>query len=85
MSDPLTPRHYVLAQNIRAGQTFVHGQGGKHWTALADADSTNMRTHARTGAPLVSVPVSFRGTVQGMPLGIPLDKIVRLIDKGSAS
>lgn len=79
MRDPLIPREYVLAQNITAGQTFVHGQGGKHWTALADADSTNMRTHGLTGKLLVAVEVSFRGTPQGGRLGVPLDKIVRLI------
>lgn len=84
MCDPLPPRHYALAQNIKSGQTFVHGKGGKHWTALADADTTSMRKHGRTGELLVSVPVSFRGTVQGMPLGVPLDKIVRIIDKGDA-
>lgn len=84
MSDPLAPRHFVLAQNIKAGQIFVHGKGGKHWTALADADTTNMHKHGRAGDLLVSVPVSFRGTVQGMPLGVPLDKIVRIIDKGDA-
>lgn len=42
-----------------------------------------MRKHGRTGDLLVSVPVSFRGTVQTRALGIPLDKIVR-IDKGDA-
>ncbi|ACL42287.1 hypothetical protein Achl_4336 (plasmid) [Pseudarthrobacter chlorophenolicus A6] len=79
MRDPLAPRQFVLAQDIKAGQTFVHGKGGKHWTALADADTTNMRKHGRTGDLLVSVPVSSRGTAQGMPLGVPLDKIVRIV------
>lgn len=79
MRDPRTPCHYALAQNIKAGQTFVHGRGGKHWTALTDADTTNMRRHARTGELLVAVEVSFRGAPQGMPLGVPLDKIVRLV------
>ena len=81
MSDPTVPRQFVLAQNIKAGQTFVHGRGGKHWTALTDADTTNMRKHATTGELLVAVEVSFRGTRQGMPIGVPLDKIVRLIRK----
>lgn len=85
MSDPTAPRHYALAQDIKAGQTFVHGRGGKHWTALEDADTTNMRKHARTGELLVAIPVSFRGTPQGMPISIPLDKIVRLITKGDPS
>lgn len=79
MRDPLAPRHFVLAQNIKAGQTFVHGRGGKHWTALTDADSTNMRRHGRTNELLVAVEASFRGTPQGMPLGVPIDKIVRLV------
>lgn len=79
MRDPLAPRQFVLAQDIKSGQVFVHGKGGKHWTALADADATNMRQRAGTGDLLVSIPVSFRGTVQGMPLGIPLDKIVRIV------
>lgn len=84
MSDRLTPRQFVLAQDIKAGQTFVHGRGGKHWTAQADADTTNMRKHARTGDLLVSVPVAFRGTVQGMPLAVPLDKIVRIVRTAEA-
>jgi hypothetical protein len=81
MRDPLAPREYVLAQNLKAGQTFVHGRGGKHWTATTDADSTNMRTHGLTGALLVAVEVTFRGTPQGMPLRVPLGKVVRLIRK----
>lgn len=64
-------RHYALAQDINAGQTFVHGRGGKHWTAMEDADTTNMRRSTRTGDLLVAIPVSFRGTPQGMPLSIP--------------
>ena len=87
MSDPTAPRHYVLAQNIKAGQTFVHGRGGKHWTALEDADTSSMRRHPHTRDLLVAVPVSFRGTPQGMPLGIPLgiplDKIVRLVKESA--
>lgn len=79
------PRHYALAQDLKAGQTFVHGRGGKHWTATEDADTTNMGRSTRTGDPLVAIPVSFRGTPQGMPLSIPLDKIVRLINKGDPS
>lgn len=79
------PRHYALAQDLKAGQTFVHGRGGKHWTALANASVTDMRRHTRTGELLVAVPVSFRGTPQGMPLSIPLDKIVRLISNGDPS
>lgn len=82
MSDPVTPTQYVLAQNIKSGLVFVHGRGGKHWTATSDADTTNMRRHAVTGELLVAVSVSFRGTPQGMRLSIPLDKIVRLIDQG---
>lgn len=74
-------QHFTLAQDLKAGQTFVHGRGGKHWTAVADADTTNMRRHHRTGQPLVSVEVSFRGTRQSMPLSVPIDKIVRLIRK----
>jgi hypothetical protein len=85
MSDPTAPRHFVLAQNIKAGQTFVHGHGGKHWAALTDADTTNMRKHAGTGDLLISVEVSFRGTPQGMPLGVPLDKIVRLVREAAPS
>jgi hypothetical protein len=80
-----TPTRYVLVQNIKAGQVFVHGRGGKHWTAQADADATNMRRHAATGVLLVAVEVTFRGTPQGMPLRVPLDKIVRLIDQGESS
>jgi len=69
---------HALAQNIKAGDTFAYGRGGKHWTALEDADTTSMRrTHA--GELLVSISVSFHGVRQGMPLGVPLDKIVRLI------
>jgi hypothetical protein len=48
MRDPLAPRQFVLAQNLKAGWAFVHGQSGRYWTALADAD-TNMRRHTRTG------------------------------------
>jgi hypothetical protein len=81
MRNPLAPTQYVLAQNIKAGQKFVHGRGGKHWTATADADTANMRTHAVTGDLLVAVSVSFRGTPQGMRMSLPLDKIIRLIDK----
>jgi hypothetical protein len=77
------PARYVLAQNIKAGQKFVHGRGGKNWTATADADTTNMRRHAVTGELLVAVSVSFRGTPQGTRLSLPLDKIVRLIEKGA--
>ncbi|MFB9714035.1 hypothetical protein [Arthrobacter methylotrophus] len=84
MRDPLAPRHYVLAQNIKAGQKFVYGRGGKHWTATADADSTNMRRHLTTGELLVTVPVSFRGTPQGMAMSLPLDKIMRLISDGES-
>jgi hypothetical protein len=84
MRDPLAPTRYVLAQNIKAGQKFVHGRGGKHWTATSDADSTNMRRHHTTGDLLVTVPVSFRGTPQGMAMSLPLDKIMRLIDKGDS-
>lgn len=79
MRDPLALRQFVLAQDLKAGQTFVHGRGGKHWTALTDADTTNMRRHGSTGELLVAVEVSFRGTKQGMPLGVPLDKIVRIV------
>jgi hypothetical protein len=69
---------YALAQDIKAGDTFVYGRGGKHWTALEDADTTDMRrTHS--GELLVSISVSFHGVAQGMPLGVPLDKILRLI------
>lgn len=83
MSNPIEPARYVLAQNIKSGQKFVHGRGGKHWTATADADSTSMRRHHTTGDLLVSVPVSFRGTPpQGMAMSLPLDKIMRLIDTG---
>ena len=82
MRDPLAPTQYVLAQNIKAGQTFVHGQGGKHWTATSDADSTDMRRHTVTGELLVAVSISFRGTPQGMRMSLPLDKIMRLIYKG---
>lgn len=82
MSNPLAPAHYVLAQDIKSGQTFVHGRGGKHWTATADASTTDMRRSTRTGDLLVAIPVSFRGTPQGMPLSVPLNKIVRLITKG---
>lgn len=81
MRDPLIPTRYVLAQNIKAGQVFVHGRGGKHWTATSDADSTNMRTHTVTGELLVAVSISFRGTPQGMRMSLPLDKIMRLISK----
>lgn len=84
MRDPLAPTRYVLAQNIKAGQKFVHGRGGKHWTATSDADSTNMRRHHTTGDLLVTVPVSFRGTPQGMAMSLPLDKIMRLIDQGES-
>lgn len=84
MRDPLAPRHYVLAQNIRAGQTFVYGRGGKHWTATSDADTTDMRRHAVTGELLVAVEVTFRGTPQSMALRAPLDKIIRLIDAGDS-
>lgn len=73
-------QYFALAQDLKAGQTFVHGRGGKHWTALADADTTNMR-RGRTDDLLVSVEVSYRGTRQSMPLPVPLDKIVRLIRK----
>jgi hypothetical protein len=83
MRDPLVPSQFVLAQIIKAGQTFAHGQGGRHWTALADADSTNMRTHGRTGSLLVSVPVAYRGTVQSGSFGVPLDKIVRIVREDS--
>jgi hypothetical protein len=83
MSD-FTPSRYVLAQNIKSGQKFVHGRGGKHWTATADADTTNMRRHHTTGDLLVTVPVSFRGTPQGMAMSLPLDKIMRLIDEGES-
>lgn len=79
MSD-LTPARYVLAQNIKAGQKFVHGRGGKHWTATADADSTDMRRHHTTGELLVTVPVSYRGTPQSMDMSLPLDKIMRLVE-----
>lgn len=81
----LIPREYVLAQNIKAGQVFVHGRGGKHWTALSDADTTNMRRHSTTGELLVAVSISFRGTPQGTRLSLPLDKIVRLIDNGTST
>ncbi|HEX9226841.1 MAG TPA: hypothetical protein VF885_09300 [Arthrobacter sp.] len=81
MRDPLAPTRYVLAQNIKAGQKFVHGRGGKHWTATSDADTTNMRTHTVTGELLVAVEISFRGTPQGMRMSLPLDKIMRLISK----
>jgi hypothetical protein len=84
MCDP-APSHYVLAQNIKAGQTFVHGRGGKHWTATSDADTTDMRRHAVTADLLVAVEVTFRGTPQGIPLGVPLDRIVRLTDEGEAT
>lgn len=81
MSD-FTPARYVLAQNIKAGQKFVHGRGGKHWTATADADSTDMRRHHTTGELLVTVPVSYRGTPQSMDMSLPLDKIMRLVAEG---
>lgn len=84
MRDPLAPTRYVLAQNIKSGQKFVHGRGGKHWTATSDADSTNMRRHHNTGDLLVTVPVSFRGTPQGMAMSLPLDKIMRLISEGDS-
>lgn len=84
MRDPLAPTQYVLAQNIKAGQKFVHGRGGKHWTATSDADTTNMRRHTVTGELLVAVEVTFRDTPQGGNMGIPLDKIVRLISKGQS-
>ena len=71
-------QYFALAQDLKAGQTFVHGRGGKHWTALADADTTSMR-RGRTGDLLVSVEVSYRGIRQSMPLPVPLDKIVRLV------
>ena len=84
MRDPLAPTRYVLAQNIKAGQKFVHGKGGKHWTATSGADATNMRRHTITGELLVAVSVSFRGTPQGMRMSLPLDKIIRLIDSGES-
>jgi len=68
---------YALAQDIKAGQTFVFGRGGKHWTALEDANTTNMRR--RGNDLLVTIPVSFHGCPQSQPLSVPLDKIVRLI------
>ena len=77
-----TPTRYVLSQNIKAGQKFVHGRGGKHWTATADADSTDMRRHHTTGELLVTVPVSYRGTPQSMDMSLPLDKIMRLVAEG---
>jgi hypothetical protein len=79
-----TPARYVLAQNIKAGQKFVHGRGGKHWTATSDADTTDMRRHTVTGDLLVVVSVSFRGTPQGMRMSLPLDKIIRLISEGES-
>lgn len=85
MRDPLIPTQYVLAQSIKAGQKFVHGRGGKHWTATSDADTTNMRTHTVTGELLVAVSISFRGTPQGMRMSLPLDKIIRLIDNGTST
>lgn len=85
MRDPLRPTQYVLAQNIKAGQVFVYGQGGKHWTATSDADTTDMRTHSVTGGLLVAVSISFRGTPQGMRMSLPLDKIIRLIDNGTST
>ncbi|QDG89093.1 hypothetical protein [Pseudarthrobacter sp. NIBRBAC000502770] len=81
MPDSTAP-HYALAQDLKAGQTFVQGRGGKHWTAMEDADTVNMRRSTRTGDLLVAIPVTFRGTPQGMPLSVPLDKIVRLINNG---
>jgi hypothetical protein len=84
MRDPLAPTQHVLAQNIKAGQKFVHGRGGKHWTATSDADTTDMRRHTLSGELLVAVSVSFRGTPQGVPLSVPLDKIVRLISEGES-
>lgn len=69
---------YALSQDIKAGQTFVYGRGGKHWTALEDADATNMR-RSSTGELLVAIPVSFHGVRQGMALGVPLDQIIRLV------
>ncbi len=52
-------------------------------TAIITAQLTLYFTaHARTGDLLVAVEVSFRGTPQRMPLRVPLDKIVRIIDKG---
>lgn len=68
--------HYALAQGIKAGQTFSYGRGGKHWTALEDADAKNLRR--RGNDLLVTIAVSYRGVPQSSPLSIPLDKIVRL-------
>lgn len=74
-SEPVA--YYALAQNIKAGQTFSYGRGGKQWTALEDADTTNMRR--RGNDLLVSIAVSCHGVVQSMPISVPLDKIIRLI------
>lgn len=72
---------YALAQNIKAGQTFSYGRGGKQWTATGDADTTNMSRRFKNGQTIlfVSIPVTCHGVVQSMPLAVPLDKIIRLI------
>jgi hypothetical protein len=72
--------YYSLSQDIKAGQTFAYGRGGKHWTALADANTHDMQRRTENGKTVlyVAIPVSYRGVEQSAPLPVPLDKIIRL-------
>ena len=78
---------YALAQDIKAGQTFSYGRGGKQWTATGDADTANMSRRIKNGKTVlcVAIPVTCHGVQQGMPLSVPLDKIIRLIPAGVAA
>ncbi|WP_104140035.1 hypothetical protein [Arthrobacter sp. ZGTC131] len=68
-----------MVQGINSGQTLAHGRGGKHWTALADADTKDMVRHGITDEPLVGLEVQCRRTKQTGRIRIPLDRTVRIV------